>query len=46
MFDSFPVKTYGYLIKELNKKGIGFIEIKDDNDPENFEEYNYPSSKS
>lgn len=27
MFDENPVQTYGYLLKELSKRGIGFVEL-------------------
>lgn len=29
MYDSDPIKTYTYLINELNKKKLGFLEIKE-----------------
>jgi hypothetical protein len=38
--------VFSYLISELSKKKIAFIELKDDNDPEDFYKYGYPSSKS
>jgi len=28
MYDSDPIATYSYLIKELDKKGIAFIEMR------------------
>lgn len=27
MFDENPVETYGHLLKELSKRGIGFVEL-------------------
>ena len=29
MYDSNPLETYGTLIKELDKKNIGFIELRE-----------------
>lgn len=29
MYDSNPVETYSYLLTELDKKGIAFVEIKE-----------------
>ena len=29
MYDSKPIETYGFLLKELDKKGIAFVEIKE-----------------
>ncbi|CAD8069555.1 unnamed protein product [Paramecium sonneborni] len=43
--DSDPLKLYTYLIQELEKKKIAFIEVKDDKDAENQFDYGYPSSK-
>lgn len=36
MFDEDPLKLYTYLIGELEKRKIAFIELKDDDEPENF----------
>jgi hypothetical protein len=33
-------------LKEFNERNIGFIEIRDDDYPDNFLDYGYPSSKS
>jgi len=46
MNDSDPLALYTYLIKELEKRKIAFIEMKDDKDNENESDYGYPSSKS
>jgi hypothetical protein len=27
MFDENPVETYGYLLRELSKRNIGFVEL-------------------
>lgn len=35
MRDSDPVKTFTYLLKELSKRNLSFVELKDDNEPEN-----------
>ncbi|CAD8148097.1 unnamed protein product [Paramecium octaurelia] len=43
--DSDPLKLYTHLVKELEKKKIAFIEVKDDNDPANLFDFGYPSSK-
>lgn len=32
MFDSNPLDTYSYLLKELDKKNIAFVEIKEAGD--------------
>lgn len=29
MYDSNPLATYSYLLKELDKRQIGFVEIKE-----------------
>lgn len=36
MFDSDPVALFTYLFKELSKRNVAFIELKDDFDVENF----------
>ena len=46
MFDSDPLALYTHLIKELEKRKIAFIEMKDDNEKENEFNFGYPSSKS
>ncbi len=35
MCDSDPISLYSYLFKEFNKRNVAFIELKNDNDPEN-----------
>jgi hypothetical protein len=27
MFDENPIETYSYLLKELSKRGVGFVEL-------------------
>jgi hypothetical protein len=44
MLDSDPLKLYTYLLTELQKRKISFVELKDDRDPENFLNYGHPSS--
>ena len=46
MFDNNPVELFTYLFQEVESRNIGFVELKDDNDPENFLNFGYPSSKS
>jgi len=46
MFDSDPLALYSHLIKQLEKRKISFIEMKDDNEKENELNFGYPSSKS
>lgn len=46
MNDSDPLALYTYLIKELEKRKIAFIEMKDDKDKENEFEYGYPASQT
>jgi 2,4-dienoyl-CoA reductase-like NADH-dependent reductase (Old Yellow Enzyme family) len=46
MFDSDPEKVFTYLLEELSKRKVAFVELKDDFDPENFQNCGYPSSKS
>jgi len=46
MYDTDPVKLYTYLITELDKRNIAFIELKHDADPENVMGFGYPSSAS
>ena len=46
MNDSDPVGLYSYLLKQLESKGVGFVEFKDDDDVDNFENFGYPSSRS
>lgn len=46
MYDEDPLALFSFLISELEKRKVSFIELKDDNDPENFLDYGYPSSKS
>lgn len=46
MYDEDPVALYTYLFAEFDKRGIAFIELKNDDDPETYENYGYPSSKS
>jgi hypothetical protein len=29
MYDKDPVPTYSHLLKELDKKGVGFVEIRE-----------------
>jgi hypothetical protein len=29
MFDVNPIETYSYLLKELDRKGVGFVEIRE-----------------
>lgn len=45
-YDPNPKELYKYLLNELNKRNIGFLEVRDDDYPENFLDYGYPSSKS
>jgi 2,4-dienoyl-CoA reductase-like NADH-dependent reductase (Old Yellow Enzyme family) len=40
-----PLKLYTYLITELEKRKIAFIELKDDNDVDNQFDFGYPGSK-
>ncbi|KAM3139324.1 hypothetical protein pb186bvf_008544 [Paramecium bursaria] len=46
MFDDNPIELFSHLLKEVESRNIGFVELKDDNDPENFLNFGYPSSKS
>lgn len=46
MYDADPVALYTYLFAELDKRGVAFVELKDDDDAENHEEYGYPASKT
>jgi 2,4-dienoyl-CoA reductase-like NADH-dependent reductase (Old Yellow Enzyme family) len=45
MFSPDPIELYTYLFKEFDKRGLAFIELKDDQDKENSENYGYPGSK-
>lgn len=45
MNDEDPVKLYSHLFKELDKRKIAFIELSNNDDPENHEEYGYPASR-
>lgn len=40
-----PLKLYTYLITELEKRKIAFIELKDDTDVDNQFDFGYPASK-
>lgn len=46
MCDSNPKELFTYLITELEKRKIAFIELKNDKDPENLFDFGYPSSES
>ena len=35
MNDSDPIALFSYLLKQLDKKGIAYVELKDDHDTEN-----------
>ncbi|CAD8157661.1 unnamed protein product [Paramecium pentaurelia] len=45
-YDPNPKELYKYLLEQLNVRNIGFIEIRDDDYPENWLDFGYPSSKS
>lgn len=36
MFDSNPEETFGYLLREMSKRNIGFAEIRESTEPYNF----------
>lgn len=46
MCDTEPISLFTYLLKELDKRKVGFVELKDDDDPVNYENFGYPSSRS
>lgn len=46
MYDAEPLALYSYLFTELDKRGVSFIELKDDDDPENYFDLGLPASKS
>ncbi|CAD8071407.1 unnamed protein product [Paramecium sonneborni] len=45
-YDPNPKELYKYLLEQLNQRKVGFIEIRDDDYPENWLDFGYPSSKS
>jgi 2,4-dienoyl-CoA reductase-like NADH-dependent reductase (Old Yellow Enzyme family) len=46
MYSPDPVELYTYLFAELDKRGIAFVELKNDDDPDTYGDYGYPASKA
>ena len=45
MYDSNPQELYKYLLTQLDALKVGFIEVMNGNDCENYENYGYPASR-